>query len=173
MSLIRKVVMVMNTSSVGRTVLVEMMMVMIIMMVETIEKNVQKKAKSSFMWLMMVMMTMTMMMIKMKTIEENVQNKARCSPMWASRPVLPPASGQILLLDFFFENNSKILRRWDICQITKMMFLKDRPNYRRKMIKIICTQRKLWHQTVLFATGLVNFRLALNSPFVSLTGFGF
>ena len=49
MSLIRKVVMVMNTSSVGRTVLVEMMMVMIIMMVETIEKNVQKKAKSSFM----------------------------------------------------------------------------------------------------------------------------
>ena len=93
-----------------------------------------------------------MMMIKMTTIEENVQNTARCSPMWASRPVLPPASGQIWLPSSFFsdfEDTSKMGPDYE----------DDVPRYNRKRIQIICTQevvaldRPLCNKPVEFSFG--------------------
>ena len=112
---------------------------------------------------LMVMMMVTMKMIKMKTLEENVQNKARCSPMWAARPVLPPASGQILLPSFFFsdfEDTSKMGRlsdyEDDVLTTPPSLQEEDDPDH--------------LHTD---SCGIRPSPLALNSPFVSLTGFGF
>ena len=76
------------------------------------------------------MMVVAMMMIKMNTLEENVQNKARCSPMWAARPVLPPASGQILPPSSFFsdfEDTSKMgsLSDYDVDVLTTPLSLQE------------------------------------------------
>ena len=105
---------------------------------------------------MMVMMVMMMvaMMIRMKTLEENVQNKARCSSMWASRPVLPStrlwSNFAPLLLLSDFEDTSKMGRLSDYEDdvLTRPSSLQEEDESRS------FAHRKLWHQTVSFATGL-------------------